>query len=255
MKDFTKQAKARAFAAFLLILAASCALTSCFFGESSEIGHFWDEIGCSWAVPGMMASSLLDVEAQIVETDDFGRTLMEYSGFSDASQQKETAMVILQKHDEKNIYFYEDICYIIGEYTDEELEKLKTDNDWGQHLNEEKLSVRLMRKYNGRPTMINPSKRDWSEVESICERAIKRVIPLNFPNSISHPQYVDGDSLGNEIYSFHIDVDEVRKVYFAFIEPDDTVYLMEITDPYDFAEEYAQFKKDHGWQYGVGMDS
>ncbi len=254
MKDFTKQAKARAFAAFLLILAASCALTSCFFGESSEIKRFlWEEIGCSWAVPGMMAGPLVDVNAETVETDDFGRMLVEYRGHSEISYQVETAMVILQKHDEERTYYYEDLCYIIGEYTEQQLEKLKADNDWGKPLDEEKMSARKRRMANG--AVLNPSERDWLEVESICEKALGWTMILNFPNSISHPQYVDGDSLGNEIYSFHVDVDEVRKVYFAFIEPDDTVYLMEITDPYDFAEEYAQFKKDHGWQYGVGMES
>lgn len=65
----------------------------------------------------------------------------------------------MQKHDDKHVYYYDNVSYISTEkynvITQEELNILKEVNDWNQSLKEEKMVKRkLVNKYNLSPKIV-----------------------------------------------------------------------------------------------------
>jgi hypothetical protein len=94
----------------------------------------------SYAYPGGDAADR-DVHTKIIETDDYGRVLFAYNnGFGVYS------VGIRQKNDRKFVYYYDNISFFYTDeyllYTSEQVEKLKTENDWNQPMKEEKMIKR-----------------------------------------------------------------------------------------------------------------
>lgn len=58
------------------------------------------------------------------------------------TEEDETAVVICQAIDSDYVYFYEDICWHMGEYTEDDLATLKEQNDWEEELDFDKMSKR-----------------------------------------------------------------------------------------------------------------
>ncbi|MDR1940052.1 MAG: hypothetical protein LBQ40_04575 [Clostridiales bacterium] len=100
---------------------------------------------------------------EILETDDYGRTLFSYINSEGKPQQK--ALLICQKSDKKHTYFYTDYNFMLtdefilpeewaevkGGDLAEEIELLKEKNDWGEELKEELLMKVPIRRYKKSP--------------------------------------------------------------------------------------------------------
>ena len=89
-----------------------------------------------------------------IETDAYGRTLflatiwnpIFYPGYSNKSESRVYAFGIQQKANGRFTYYYEDDCFFIclspEDFTEEEQNRLKEQNDWDQPLDQKKLTSR-----------------------------------------------------------------------------------------------------------------
>lgn len=74
---------------------------------------------------------------KLLETDAYGRNLFVYEmGLSSIS-----ALLIIQKTDEKFVYYYEDLCYLIQntdaqDFSGNDKDLIKNNNSWNQPLDE-----------------------------------------------------------------------------------------------------------------------
>ncbi|MBQ2667822.1 MAG: hypothetical protein IJF56_04260 [Clostridia bacterium] len=136
-KELLKEAKSIVQIA-LCILFMICTLTAC-KSVSQEISL----AACgSFAVPDIYTFDLKggSFSCEVLETDTYGRILFKYTTFSETTGEPEkTAYVICQKYDQKHVYYYTDVCYTFEDAADE-LEKLKTANDWNCEWNDEKVT-------------------------------------------------------------------------------------------------------------------
>ena len=82
--------------------------------------------------------------ATVIERDEYGRILFTYTAdliVTNVSQ-KATAIMICQKAEYDYVYYYEDICFYMGEPDEDKTAALKERNDWGQPLVNDKMTVR-----------------------------------------------------------------------------------------------------------------
>lgn len=106
------------------------------------------QIAGSFSVPGMFCEEIKGMasDAEIIETDDYGRILYSYTTYNAILNVENcTATVICQKIDDDYIYFYEDVCYIVSGISEQTVDDLKEENDWNKELDKSKLSQRLYR--------------------------------------------------------------------------------------------------------------
>lgn len=92
------------------------------------------------AVPGTRSINEHSIEGELIETDDYGR--MRFSFWTGSVK----GICIMQKHDDKCVYYYDNVCYLISEpykeHTSEELDAFKEANDWNEPMNESKMIKR-----------------------------------------------------------------------------------------------------------------
>ena len=90
----------------------------------------------SFAVPGLYCSDLKGgtYTVNILERDEQGRILYEYTAKSLITGKQETALVICQQLENSAVWFFEDECYLLGESTEQSIARLKERNQWGKEL-------------------------------------------------------------------------------------------------------------------------
>ena len=90
-------------------------------------------------------------QIEILEEDNYGRTLFTFTGNS-FEESEQLSVLICQKSDTNNSYYYEDINYQIlqnhNELSEDTLRMLKEKNDWNKPLKEDELmkAVPILRK-------------------------------------------------------------------------------------------------------------
>ena len=88
-------------------------------------------------------------QIQIIEEDMYGRTMFTYyEKYYAGAYISFSALIICQNSNENEVFYYEDICYIIKEqvlytqiieeFENEDVEQLKEANDWNQEINYDK---------------------------------------------------------------------------------------------------------------------
>lgn len=138
----------------------------------------------SHGVPGMFCFDLKGstYECNILEEDSEGRTLYEYVAYSDITGQDESIVVICQHTDNRYVYYYEDQCYVVGDYQKADIEALKTLNDWGDTLNYSRMSRRevditfdrcisfesVIKNKNGRSACAEALNIEMSQIKELC---------------------------------------------------------------------------------------
>ena len=81
--------------------------------------------------------------AIVIERDEYGRILFVYTAELITNiPQKATAVMICQKAEYDYVYYYEDICFYMGEPDESKTTALKECNDWGQPWANDKMTVR-----------------------------------------------------------------------------------------------------------------
>ena len=236
----------------LLVIVLLSIMSSCVWNPQTEGKLPVDEsikmkLCGSYAIPGMFSTDLKGMESsiQILERDPEGRILFEYSAYNMVTEKNETALLICQNHDDDYVYFYEDICYIIAEYNEETVFELKAKNDWNQPINREKSS---RRKINVSLDLnINTdSNLSYKQIRNtvISQMKLKQeqILELGF---------VDKDVAGNEILYLCVKKEDLKEKYVVFVNDSYSISYLKIENDNINIDEYAEFKKNNDWVYGL----
>jgi len=231
--------------ALVLIMLASL-LVSC--GGASNSPLLLDACFCH-SVPGFYVTGTRGSASYIVETDDYGRTLLFKSSYSSLSNSREIAYAICQKYGNSTIYFYEDINYIRMEFTqtksiDSKLEELKERNDWNRPFDETKCSIRkieisaddmFITKWPTSPL----STEEYYSLLYQTDGITKDAIISNY--------FCDSD--GKKCVLYYLTLKNGAK-YFYVMDTDGNLEVEKINDPYDCTAEIRALKQRSGWHYG-----
>ena len=199
------------------------------------------------AVPGMYNSDMKSGGINILDTDSEGRILFEYSARDviggEHLEEYRTVLVICQKYDDDYVYFYEDICYLKQYDTDEAIDRLKEQNDWGKALDESKCSRR--------PILLTFDLFAYTE-ENIPYEQVKKSVMVAISlqeDQIQELCLLDVDTRGGVLYYLCYDADSIREKYLVLVTWYGNTYLHPIENDEVDPVALAQFKKDSGWVY------
>ena len=236
------------FLCFLIIVSILLSCTSCALlntGLIQDEGNAWYTCA-AYAVPFMFNKDLRSNVEREVERDEYGRVLFTYYAYSALTDDYKEVAVICQNHDANYVYFYEDICYTYPDYSDEDLENLKTANDWNHPLNEKKMSRRLYK--TTLDGVINVNKiLEYSKVREACIN----YVPIK--NAMLSECVFDDINHQSQHEMYYVQVaDENSQIYkyLAIINKEYNVYLLPMETDFVSNTEIANFKTKSGWKYG-----
>ena len=199
----------------------------------------------SYAVPGFFSSDLKGElpSVEVLETDEYGRTLFEFTAISSVSGEKETALVICQKRDGDFVYFYEDICYRVAPYEDQDISELKAQNDWTKKLDMWKMSRRKNQITFDLCIRADHGFKNGQVAKEFCEyMEIER-------DDINNLNFQDISSSGHGLFHVHISSDNEPRHYFVIVSPEYDISVLEVTGTIPSSTEISGFKIASGWGY------
>lgn len=125
----------------VLLILSSALASGCFTKRySADMVMMYTQV--FHAVPGTRSFDKHVIEGEITETDEYGR--IQFSFYTGNIM----GVCIMQKHDDKYVYYYDNVCYLVSEQfkepTVEELDYLREINDWNQPLDESKMIERKL---------------------------------------------------------------------------------------------------------------
>ena len=192
-----------------------------------------------------------------VKSDSFGRKMFTVwipssmtfyaidCGVKDMSFRPRRAKVIMQGSDEKNIFFYEDYCFLLETekgFPKQSVEELMERNDWNRPLQSEKMSSRL-------------SGDVFEGMDSSFERKDQEYIESLFPNiKVVRILHINEDYNGKMLLGINTydETNDRLTNYFMIYDQETSVdienNLMELTT-LDFGEELHQFKIQNNWDF------
>lgn len=197
----------------------------------------------SYAVPGMFCFDHRGgtYECDVLETDSQGRILFTYRTESIITKKIECVAVICQKYDRKAVYYYEDICYLISEWTSEDVENLKKMNDWDQPLDHSKM-VCKSNKVTLDNCVVKDSKLVYSDLQESCCESLgveeQQVEALCF---------LDTNNKDAELYWLEVNEASGEACYFALVNTDYQVHTLRVERTMQSLSELSAFKQDNGW--------
>lgn len=181
---------------------------------------------------------------EILEKDDYGRTLYTYYEISDAG----TSLMISQYSEEDYVYYYEDFNFLQKKngiaykewFSQEEVEYLKSLNDWDKELDLDKcVKKQITRKKQSIPCD-----------KKIIEEKVAQKFNEKGERYDVFPEYLTSDSLGNFLVYGFINLLDSR-IYFdfvIFIDADcETFNFFVPSETYSYQEELKNFKAENGW--------
>jgi len=193
------------------------------------------------------------VKIEVLEEDLYGRILFTYT--MDTSRTygygRIWVVAICQKSDRKLTYYYEDECFIISDafenFSEEDINNLKLNNDWDKPVNENKLSSRP----------IYPDYDGYSG--TIAYNIIRLYKGVSKDNKVG-VRFTDYDGEGKILclaveYDADYDDDiEVTTKYYLMIFNEDGTYnkdtfVVEIEDLYNYQELLHEFKISNDWNF------
>ena len=200
---------------------------------------------------------------KVIEEDNQGRILFLYRFSSvltddeDGHNRYIYALCICQHFDDKDTYFYEDICAIVkteSNFEDSEVEQLKKINDWNEPLYYGKMTAR---EYIHEGT----SKRICSQsLTKSAEEYIK-----NYNKSATEHDiriiYIDTDKNGKALFLANVYDESVKnnfiirdtiKLYVVIVQENeiyDSKEVMEIKNLLDYQLQVHEFKIRNGWRF------
>ena len=174
----------------LTILTASCA------GNRHQDIDL--QICGGYAVPGMLCYDLKGnfAETTIIETDGYDRVLFCYTTESVITENEESVLVICQASNSDSVFYYEDICYLMGTPSEDDLKAFKEINDWDKPLVWDKMSKRSNR-ITFDLNVLTDSSLDMEKVKKQCGNKLA-IFDLENCNL----SFLDVDPQGTELYWF-----------------------------------------------------
>ncbi|MDE6442423.1 MAG: hypothetical protein K2L12_06730 [Clostridia bacterium] len=194
-----------------------------------------------------------DSEIEVIEKDGYGRTLYTYyERYYVGTELSFTALLIAQHSSDGFVYYYEDCNFIIKEqeryplesvkFTQDEIIKLKAENDWGSEINLEKCIKQE----------ISKTKRKIPyDDQTIIDKAVEKLghAESGYDSQLYYLTSDCGDNFivygairrksGNDSY-----------VYFAVLinSSTDEIKFLIPENVYDYRQELVNFKAENGWE-------
>lgn len=196
----------------------------------------------SYAVPWMAIHDLKGgtFSSEVLEEDAYGRILYTYTAKNQITGEKETAVVICQKIDTEYVYYYEDRCFLLGNYTPAEMDSFKAENHWGKPLVEKNLSRRA-NKISYDLYIMTDNNLTFLRVKGACRDQLQLT-----QEQVKSMFFIDMDSAGHELYLLPTD----DKFYIIMVNSMYQVVSMSFTAENFEPSEVAAFKQNNGWRYG-----
>lgn len=223
----------------ILFLCVILLLNGCYRKGSVGASKFFDVAAVvQVCVPYCGVPDYAFDSINLLETDNYGRRLFCYESW----QWETTALLICQKTDESNAYYYSDYCYIIRSgtnvtFSEDNIALLKSINDWDLPLNTDKMKS------------VNYTEANREIDQPNAKRAI--LLALGKEETDTHIM-LDGlefDQNGNQIILVQVqDLSQSvsnKDVYLVLYQSDDTgkvIALQKIDSGIDCREEIVEFK-------------
>lgn len=196
------------------------------------------------------ADRYIDPKIEIIDEDRYGRIMFTYyeKYYGDLSF---SALVICQHSNEKDVFYYEDMNYIIkiqalytqniNDFEDEEIDQLKAANNWEQEINFDKcIKKEITRR---KPTIP-------------CEDEVTNKIVDQFDlENERYALFVDFLTSDSENDNFiiygYIYMDGGRVYFIGIVENNDELikkinFLVPL-NVFDYKTEFMEFKKINNW--------
>lgn len=196
----------------------------------------------SYAVPGMYDFELKgQTNPVVLEEDEQGRMLFEFTRQNNITGESGTALVICQYIDAEYVYYYEDQCYLYNCTSEEDIVVLKSKNDWGLPLYFDKMSVR--------PNVISldlfivPDRvLEWKNIQDTIKKGLAGLRATSVESHL-----LDVNPNGYELYWITAGTNGSKTYYYAIIDSDYNIAFMPMENPTITPNEIAAFKYDNGW--------
>ena len=239
----------------MILLIFTMILTSCgyngYSGKHSDLysvaanSVLWLN-GYSWG-----ADYECDPSIEVIEEDSYGRTMFTYyEKYYKGADISFSALIICQDSNEKEVYFYEDINYIIKEqilytqntenFTDDEIAYLKLINDWDKEINYDKCVRKDIAK----------AKHKLSSEKEIQNLIIDEFTLVNGEYSLFMDYLTSNIDDSKYIVYGYIRKTEQEGIYFiGLVENSDDIKLNILvpSNVYDYKDEFIEFKKINNW--------
>jgi len=232
----------RKFFSVLLIICCIAIFSSC---GNADRGLELELCG-SYAVHGMFCGELRGTESRAVqmEKDRYGRELFAYTAPNLFTDEILPAYVICQKIDSRYVYYYEDICYYIGDSEENALNQLKIQNDWDMPLEEDKLSKR-----NNRITLDLFISLGRTVTDSDVYELAGRELGVS-KEQMQNTRLLDLNNQKQELHMLRTGKGIAQKQYLLLLTSEGGFFWKELPAGIPEAEEIAEFKANGGWNYG-----
>lgn len=179
----------------------------------------------------------------IVETDNYGRTLFYYYEKNAISTH---SMIISQKSENGFVFYYEDFNFIskaTEQFATEEIDELKCKNDWNMPIDESRLVKKEIVKQK--------SKNSFNE--STVEEQFAKILGekwelFYFGRELTTSE--DGKTIVLAVGIYDRHGESIKKDYVLILDKEGNLAenaMMELTDFYNYQEQLKQFKADNGW--------
>ena len=209
----------------------------------------------SYAIPGARISDVnSSKQYEIIETDDYGRKLF---AISFDEHPFITATCVMQKSDDQSVYYYDNVSYLCTEkfksYSQEQIIKLKEDNDWNKPLD----ATKMIKREFVNAFSLEPDRESAVNREKVSSAYIQTFGASKYLTSAG---YFDYSQTGQEIFLVSRAEEEVNDGrtdlilidrYFMILNADGTYdpenYLIKVDDLNHSNEPLAEIKEKNGW--------
>lgn len=188
---------------------------------------------------------------EIIDHDSYGRTIFTYyEKYYKGFDMSFSSLIVCQDSNEKEVFYYEDINYIVKEqvlyshniekFSDIEIEYLKLINDWNKEINYKKCVRKEIT--NSKPKILGEKKleKQISETFELANGEYSLFMDFLTTNS-NNSMYL--------IYGY-IRKTEEEKIYFVgLVEKNDVLKLSTIvlSNVYNYTTEFVEFKRLNNW--------
>ena len=222
--------------AFILI---SCEISIPYNGPDYDL--FTEAVNSLIAADGTIYKQRDGVKLEVLEEDKYDRVMFSYSEYKSFNTYN---ILIKQNCDEDYVYYYPDINFISNSdnnFSTEEIEKLKLENDWNLDLNYNRMIKSKISKKKISPKI---------DENKIFDELVEKHMGENY--RYRYCGYCTSDYYGRMLYTFCV-VDLSTHEYFDYliILEKDLTYtdksFMKCVEYYNYQEELKEFKVLNNW--------
>ena len=240
------------FALFFTLISSSCVYKG-YSGNYSDLytvainSVLWLN-GHSWG-----ADFECDPKIEIIEKDNYGRIMFTYyEKYYSGADISFSSLIICQDSNEKEVFYYEDINYIVKEqviysqnlerFSNEEIEYLKLANDWNKEMNYDKCIKKEITK----------SKENIPYAKEITKQIIDEFTLVNGQYSLFMDFLTSNADDSKYVIYGYIQKYEGTNIYFiGLVETEGEVFkkidIIVPLDVYDYKSEFMDFKEINEW--------